>query len=294
MSGLSGIKAEILPLDWLGFSLLVMPEADLRWTRGALRADVTVADIGLDFGLGAIKYTYTPWTAAVSRSGGGAVGPTGPTVEKLDRVAFMGDLAWGIGDLTVYAEGQIRVGVESGYWIPGMKAAEDFTPGGRNQVVFRGLGGLMWQIDLGLTRPITLVTEYLYNGDGLSREEARNFRTSYLAWTDSAASKASAAPPMLLPGSFYGIGGMRQHYFGLALNNIALDRYVLIDASTVIGLDSGLIMGHAGLGVEFLRGTWLNLAWETWGSFYGEADQPSELLLMANRNRITLSVSTGF
>lgn len=304
LSGLSGLKAEILPTDWLGISLLAMPEPDLRWSRFAGRLDFTVTDWGLDFGLGALKYQYNPWAAEYSLSAGSgakslpdalAAPAAGTAVQdKLDRMAFTADAAWGAGDITLYGEAELRFGRETMYWMPGMNQAEDFGADSRDLAVFRGLAGLMWQIDLGLTRPLNLVAEYFYNGDGLDQAEAETFRLRHDTWQAQKAANPAQAGQALLPGGFHGIGNFRSHYAALALNGLAITRYLTARGSLIAGLDSGLLMGSLGLGYEFMRGVGLDIGWDVWGAVLPASQQATELLLLPFRNRLSVSVSAGF
>ena len=98
----------------------------------------------------------------------------------------------------MYEEVQLRWGRESGYQLPGMADFEDL--GGRGVAVFRGVAGTMLQVDLGLTRPASLLLEYFYNGDGLSTDEARRFASLYAAWQDSGSRPASRCPAFSRPG----------------------------------------------------------------------------------------------
>jgi hypothetical protein len=300
LSGLSGVKAEILPLDWLGVSLLVMPETDLRWTRFAGRLDLTVADLGLDFGFGAIKYQYAPWKTQYSLSDpagqdlGVALAAGADCQDRLDRVALIADGAWGAGDITIYGEGELRWGRETGYWLPGMVRAEDFGTASRDQLVVRGLAGLMWQLQLGLSRPASLILEYDFQGDGLDQAESAAFRDRWQAWQGLAAATPALAGQGVVPAGFYGTGSFRRHYAALALNGLALDRYLLARGSLIAGLDSGLLLGSLGLSYEFLKGVSVDLGWDAWGALLPESEQATELMLFGGRNRLSLSVSAGF
>ena len=222
--------------------------------------------------------------------------------DKLDRLAVMADAAWGLGDFTLYTEAQLRWGRETAYWMHGMDAAEAFSANSRNQVVLRALGGVMYQLDLGLTRPISLLAEYFYQGDGLSKAEAASYRSHYQTWqagiealsaSDSADTVAQTSASFLPP-AFYGIGAFRKQYGALVLNSIALDRYLLMNASLIAGLDSGFVMGHVGIGYDFAKGTSISLGWDVWTAQYSAAEQATELLMIPYRNRLSVSISTGF
>jgi hypothetical protein len=274
--GVPCIKAEIIPGDLFGFSLVLMPASELRWSRVAARMDYTAESIGLDLGIGAVKDTFLDRNVV-----------PGSDPEKLDRVALVSDGAWSSGPLVLYEEGQLRWGRESGYWFPGMTGFNDLA--GRDQAVFRGVGGTMLQIDLGLTRPATLIAEYLYNGDGLTGDEARAFAASYVSW------KIAGAPDGAeLPAALMGIGDFRRHSVAVALQNVALSRDLLASATAILGIDSLFGRFAGALQWNLSQETSLVLSYEYFTAFSSAADQPTEMLLIPFKNRITVSFTTSY
>ncbi len=276
LSGVSGLKVEILPSDWFGLSLAVLPGSTLRRSRLAARADFLAEDLGLDLGIGVVKYTY------LDRDVPAAADPI-----PLDRAAVLSDAAWSHESLVLYEEVQLRWGRETGYQFPGMAGFENF--GGRDDPVFRGVGGMMLQLELGLARPATFLLEYLYNGDGLSGVEARSFHSRHAAWLDAGLPSGDQVPAAL-----QGIGGFRRHYVCASLTNVALDRSLLLSLTGILGIDSLFSRFEASLEWDPSQATSIVLSYELYNAFDGTGDSPTELILIPFRNRLILSVSTSF
>jgi hypothetical protein len=148
---------------------------------------------------------------------------------------------------------------------------------------------MMLSLDLGLARSPTLVLEYLYNADGLSRAEARTFRSRYLAWAD-----AGTPAGERVPAAFQGIGGFRRHYFGAALMDIALDRNLLLGVSGILGIDSLFSRLEASIEWDPSQAASVVLSYELFRALAGAGDNPTELILIPFRNRLVLSVSASF
>jgi hypothetical protein len=264
LPGVSGIKVDIFPDERFGMSLVAMPAADLRWSRAAARMELLLEDQGIDFGLGIVTY-----------------GDAGSS----DRIGLMSDSAWSVGRLVFYDEVQLRWGRETSYLFPGMPGLEDL--GGASEPVLRGAAGAMLQADIGLTRPATLLLEYFYNGDGLTSPEASAFASRYGAWQDTGFPDGA-----VLPDAFAALGGFRRHYAALALTDIALDRFLLLGVTGIAGIDSLLGWLVVDLAWEVIQGTTIGLRYETGHTF--QSDQPTDLLLIPFRNRLTVSVTTGY
>ncbi len=276
LSGVSGLKVEILPSDWFGLSLAVLPGSTLRRSRLAARADFLAEELGLDLGIGVVKYT------SLDRDAPAAADPA-----PLDRAAILSDAAWSYESLVLYEEVQLRWGRETGYRFPGMAGFEDL--GGRDDPVFRGVGGMMLQLDLGLARPATFLLEYLYNGDGLSGAEARFFHSRHAAWLDAGMPSGEQ-----VPAAFQGIGGFRRHYVSAALKNVALDRHLLLSLTGILGIDSQFSRFEVSMECNPSQATSITLSYEFYNAFDNARDNPTELILIPFRNRVILSVSTSF
>jgi hypothetical protein len=264
LPGVSGFKIDVFPDDRFAMSLAALPASDLRWSRGALRAELLLEGVGLDLGFGVIKYG---------------------DAELSDRVGFTSDAALSVGALVLYDELELRWGRESAYAFPDASGFDDL--GGGNAPVLRAAAGAMFPVDLGLTRPSTFLVEYFFNGDGLTADEARAFASRYGAW-QSAGCPAGAE----LPDGFASLGGLRRHYAAAALTDIALDRFLLLGVTGIFGIDSMLAWVIVDLEWEIIQGTSLALRYEHGQAF--QPDQPTDLLLIPFRNRITLSMTTGY
>jgi hypothetical protein len=264
LAGVSGVKVDIFPDDLFGVSLAALPASDLRWSRAAAKVELLSENEGIDVGLGIVKYG---------------------DADSSDRVGFTSDAAWTLGPVVIYDEVQLRWGSESGYQFPGMPGLED--RGGGNEPVLRGAAGLMFSVDLGLTRPAGVLVEYFYNGDGLTDAEARLFASRYAAW------QAAGYPDgAVLPAAFAALGGLRRHYAAVALRDIALDRLLLLGVTGIVGIDS--LLGWLAVDLEWkvTQGTSFGLRCELGHAF--QADAPTDLLLVPFRNRLTLSVTTSY
>jgi hypothetical protein len=264
LSGISGVKVDIFGDDRFGVSFAALPASDLRWSRAAAKVELLLDSQGIDLGLGIVKYG----DAASS-----------------DRIGLTSDGAWTLGPLVLYDEVQLRWGRKAVYQFPGMSGLEDL--GGRNEPVFRGAAGVMLPVDLGLTRPASLLVEYFYNGDGLTDAEARAFASRYAAWQE-----AGYPGGAVLPDAFGSLGGFRRHYAAAALRDIALDRFLLLGVTGVVGIDSLLGWLAVELDWEVIQGTSFGLRCELGHAF--QIDEPSDLLLVPFRNRLTLSVTTSY
>jgi hypothetical protein len=276
LTGISGIKAAIIPNDWLSLSFVLLPDDEPRWSRGAARIDFLAEDLGLDLGLGVVKYAYLDWTVTPPAAPG-----------KLDHIAVMSDGALSAGSLVLYEETQLRWGRETGYQFPTMPSFADL--GGADRPIFRGVGGAMIQVELGLSRPVTVLAEYLYNGDGLDEQESRDFASRYAAWLGSGMPAGAQ-----VPGAFTGIGGFRRQYIAASLQEIALDRYFLVSTTGILCLDTLLARLEVSLEWDLSQESSITMTYEYLDTFSDASLQPSELLLVPFRNRLTLTFTASY
>jgi hypothetical protein len=275
LPGVTGLKVELMPSDRIGISLVALPTTNIRWSRAAVRLDLVEETLGLDLGLGAVKYTFLDRTVP------------GADPQPLDDLALMSDGAWSSGPLVLYEEMQLRWGRETGYSFPGMSGFDDL--GGRGEAVFRGVGGIMLQAGLGLARPATILVEYLYNGDGFNPDEARQFESRYAAWQTAGSPSGAQMPAVLTI-----LGGFRRHYLSAALQDVALDKTVFLGVTGVMGIDS--LLARLGISLEWKpsQETSVMMGYELFHAFLLAADQPTELLLVPFCSRVTLAISTSF
>ncbi|MEJ2663618.1 MAG: hypothetical protein P8107_06190, partial [Spirochaetia bacterium] len=105
--GVSGVKAVFTPLDWLGLSLLALPESELRWSRFAVRLDLLFLEI--DAGLGVIKYNYSN-LESIDTSGTPAA-----ITSDLDRYAVFFDAIRYFDNFGIYTEFELRWSRENEY-----------------------------------------------------------------------------------------------------------------------------------------------------------------------------------
>jgi len=90
------------------------------------------------------------------------------------------------------------------------------------------------------------------------------------------------------------LGGFRRHYLSAALLDIALDRSVLLGVTGILGIDD--LLARLGISLEWRpsQETSLMMGYELFHAFRAASDQPTELLLIPFRNRVTLAISTSF
>lgn len=276
LSGVAGVKAVVIPNDQFSFSAAALPASELRRSRYAGRMDFVEENIGLDVGLGIVKYNFLDRDV-----------PLGADPASIDRIAFTGDGAWSTGSLVLYGEGQLRWGRESGYQFPFMESFEGFS--GKNRPVWRSAVGGMMQIEIGLTRPPMVLAEYCYNGDGLTGDESRLFAERY-----SSALRTGSLTGAKIPATFYGIGGFRRQYVSVTVQNLAVSRYLLVGASALVGLESSFI--KLGTSIEWLPSQSLSvsLRYEDLGQSRDAKEEPSELLVIPFRRRGILTFTASF
>lgn len=289
LSGVSGVKFMFIPLDWFSFTTILIPEEELRWSQGAFRADISLYNIGLDFGLGAVKYTYSPWSDE-SVTDESYLFDNGPTVENMDRVAVFTDASLGIDDFVIYTENQLSWGREMGYWMPGMTLAEDLVDNGRDEFVYRGLLGILWQLNIGLKNPIEFVGEYYYSNNGFTEKECEEFFTMYDEWKNGVYMNEDAALPIAISN----IGGLRRHYTGTSISKI----YVLekLDASllALYGIGSGFFTGELGFTYDLGNDLTAEITWQSVFPILEKSKDVSEYKLLGYYNKIQLLVSISF
>ena len=264
LPGIAGIKTDIFPDESVGVSFVALPATDLRWSRGAARVELLLENLGLDLGFGVVKY-----------------GDAGTS----DRLGALHDAALSLGELVLYEEMELRWGRQSTYVFPGMSGPA--VPDIGSEPVCRAAAGVMLPLDFGLTRPSTLIVEYFFNGDGLSAGEAQQFASQYGAWQDAGRPAGAELPDELAL-----LGGLRRHYAAVSLTGIALDRFLLLGITGIGGVDSALGWLSIDLEYEVIQGTSFALRYEIGHAF--DPNQPTDLLLIPFRNRITLSVTTSY
>lgn len=272
--GVAGLKAVLIPTELLSFSGVALPASRPRASAFALRADLVAEDAGLDLGVGVVRYAFLDRGA-------------GPEPVAVARPALLTDGAWSHGDLVLYEEAQLRRGRQAGYRFPAMSGFEPL--GGRDRWVFRGLVGATYQLDVGLTRPLVLLGEYLYNGDGLGASEARAFAGRLAAWQG-----AGFPPGAQIPDLFGGIGGLRRHYLSAGVQSLALDRYLLLSLNGILGLDGLFSRSAATLEWDPSQGTAVSVRYEYFDSFASPSRQPTELILIPSQHRITASFTASY
>jgi hypothetical protein len=275
--GVVGVSAEIIPADWFGVSCIIIPDTSFRWAQFGSRADFTWVDANLDLGVGVFKYRYQPLISGESSS-------SPYSQDSLDRVAVSADGAWGMGDLTLYGELELHRGRESGYWLTGMVAPELLASDYQNVLVVKSLAGMMIQLDCGLTRPVSLIAEYLFNSDGLNASEAAKFTEQY-----NRGSKGDSTSSSIYSRKF---GSFRQEYLAIGINSIVLDRHSTGELIETLGLDSGLLVTTAAVNVDVVTDLTLKILFTHFDSAYSTQD--SEIVFSSYRNQFGIKLSAGF
>jgi len=274
LPGVSGLKAVFIPADWVSLSLVALPDKDVRWSGGAGRIDILAEDRGLDLGLGAVKYSLAKPAL-----------PSSPAT-RVDRAAFVNDGSWSTGSLVVYEESQLSWGRTTSYYFPGMTGYGNVDS---DTALLRADIGAMLKADIGLTRPATFILEYLYNGGGLSSNEARDFSSRYAGWA-SAGSPAGED----IPDAFLGIGDFRRHYVAGLVKDVALSRYILAGASEIFGIEGRFSRLELSLEWEATQEDSVKLSYERYWIFDDHGNEPTELLLLPFRSRVTLAFSASY
>lgn len=153
LDGVTGVKVEVLPTDWLSVSALVLPAPILKNTKQALRLDVLWGEA--DLSAGAIHHV----------------------VDETNRTTFYADYAQFFERFGFYAEAEAKSfrstwGVEDadGLWTP------------------KATVGTQIEFPVWLNGTLRWLTEYHYNGDGFTKTEASRFAQAWKTRFDTGSS----------------------------------------------------------------------------------------------------------
>lgn len=142
LDGVTGVKAEVLPTDWLSVSTLILPAPALKNTKEALRFDVLWGEA--DLSAGVIHEVF----------------------EGSDRASFYADYAQFFDRFGFYGEAEVKSfrstwGSETNRWTP------------------KATLGTQIEFPVWLNGTLRWLTEYHYNGDGFSAAEAEDFAQAW-------------------------------------------------------------------------------------------------------------------
>ena len=260
LSGVTGVKLEVLPNEWLGLSALALPTAALGDTKLAARADVLVDDTDL--------------SAGVIRS------VTGGT----NHLAFYADGARFFDRFGVYGEFQLKDTRDRDWSYSGPGGSLGLSAGGWTP---KATVGLQVEFPVWLNGTLRWLTEYHYNGGGFTDTEAADFRT---AWDHRGAATAFSVPTALTSG---GVGAFGRHYGYLGISGIPVTDKLTTGFSALGGLDTGFWLGRVDLGYEVDQSLSVGLTYSRFATLPGTSGT-SEALLIPQRDEVSLSVTGAF
>jgi hypothetical protein len=215
LDGVAGVKAEVLPNEWLGVSLLALPAAVLDDSKFAARADVLWADTDLSFGaVAGTVQALTSWNGVAA------------VQQKRTQGTVFADASHFFDSFGVYAEVQAsRLRDRDWYGTDGAQPLSLMTPEGAPWSL-RATAGLQVDTPVWLNGTVTWLTEYRYDGAGFDAAEASSFAT---AWAHRTASTFS--PPTGLT-----VGTLSKHYAYTGLSGVPVTEKLTAGASVLAGL----------------------------------------------------------
>jgi hypothetical protein len=260
LSGVTGVKLEVLPNEWLGLSALVLPTATLGDSKLAARADVLADDTDLSAG---VIRSVTTGTNHWAFYADGA--------RFFDRFGVYGefqlkdtrDRAWS------YSGGAGTLGLSAGGWTP------------------KATAGLQVEFPVWLNGTLRWLTEYHYNGAGFTDAEASDFRT---AWDHRNSATAFSVPSAFASG---GVGVFGRHYGYTGLSGIPVTDKLSTGVSVLGGFDTGFLLGRADLAYEVDQNLSVDLTYTRFTSLPGTSGT-SEALFIPQRDEVSLSVTGSF
>jgi hypothetical protein len=262
LAGVTGMKVEWLPNEWLGLSALVLPAAALADSKTALRADVLWDDT--DLSAGAIR----------------------STVSGTRHLAVYADFARFFDRFGLYGEVQAKDARDRAWSFTapgatlGLAEAAGWTP--------KATLGLQVEVPVWLDGTLRWVTESHYNGAGFSPAEGDDFRT---AWDRRTGATSFSVPPALAGG---GVGAFSRHYAYSGVSGIPVTTKLSVGASALAGLDTGFVLARADLGYEVDQSLSASLSYARFDTLPGSGGRASEALLIPQRDQVTLTVAGSF
>ena len=259
LSGVTGMKVEILPTDWFSIQFLSLPNGTLSDTKLAVRTDFLWNDT--DLSAGAIRFAASGHNHGI----------------------FFADFAKDFKQFQVYGEGEAKNLREQDWTYT--NAQGDQTPGLNSpdpDWVAKATLGLQVTIPAWLNGTITWRTEYHYDGEGFAAPEASAFATAV-------ADRAVATVPQNLS-----VGSFSQHYGFTGLSGVPfLIQKLTLSASLLAALDTGFYQGAVGATLMVNQQMYVNLNDYGYGSFPGTEKNASDLVLFPQRHQVNLTV-TGY
>jgi hypothetical protein len=280
--GVSGIKAVFTPVDWLSFSILGLPENELRWSRFAGRLDFLFLDI--DAGIGVIKYNYSRLKSIDETST-----PESAVTSRLDRYALFFDAIRYFGSLGLYVEFEYRYSGENAYAFKDLTAHYDSVSGDDllNTPVIRLTCGLSYTLEQ--SPYFTVMAEYFFNSEGFTNAEAKKFYRSFglhhTLYPDD---------PIFLSPNFGTFGNFRKHYFCLGITGLQATNFLSLGLLVLSNPETMAFNFMPQATVDINKTVYITVKYEYFYQFLDKDQYPSELNFIDFNSRITFSVSTNF
>lgn len=295
--GLSGIKTVLMLSEIISFSILILPESELRWSRFALRGDFLLWDT--DIGIGLIKYNLNHLDSFKVDNEKVIIDDfhvnNYDTVNievlpsKRDRFAGFIDLARYFGNYGIYSEFEYRYSRENEYAFfdsskeKYIRNEEDFL----SHHVFRLTTGFHYEMS---KKPfLRFIAEYFYNSEGFTNSEAKRFYKKYI---DHKMKRPDL--PMILPQQLRIFGNFRQHYLYLGLLDIELKDYMSLGFSLLSNIETFAFNFAPEITLNIDKTVFINIKYDLFHQSSDNNENPSYLSLYEIDQRVTLSVKTNF
>lgn len=267
--GVTGLKAELIPLDWMSVWVLALPAPRLDDAVLAARMDVLLEEADLSFG--AVRSVSRPLTGL-----DGSI----PTRGRRENPAVFANFAWFFDRFGFYGEAQYRLGRNRDWFLGTTLAALDSEAAWTARLT----GGLQVEFPVWLNGTLRWLTEYHFNGEGFSESEAEAFRA---AWNTRTGTATEVYPKGLSPGAY------RRHYVYSGLSGLPLAEKFTAGVSALAGLDGGLTVVSTTLFWEVGQSLGVDLNWDRFDVWNGSPDR-SELFFLPYRNRVGVSVKAWY
>ena len=273
--GLTGVKIEFIPNDWLSICLLGIPEYDLRDSRGALRADVLLGE--WDLAAGILKYTSRPFMDFTTLSR-----------DSLDKPAGFITASWFSEWFGFYGEMQLK-GSRDRDWV--LKSGLDNQTitwfASEQGINITGSAGVQISLSVWLNGTVTVLGEYHYQGDGFDSSEMDLLWKSWKTWKNSTTA-------LFVPPSGLSLGYLRKHYGYLGFSGIPLTEKISLGFSLHTGPESGFYLGSTDLIWNLDPNLSLGMGYRRAGQWRDEATDPGDLFLLTWRDQVSLFLSGSF
>jgi len=263
LDGVTGIKVEVLPTDWLSLSALVLPTAVLKDSKRALRLDVLWDDT--DLSAGAIH----------------------SVASGTNRATFYADFARFFDRFGVYGEASVK-SFRDRDWTFADASGKLGVAGPEVQWTPKATVGTQVEIPVWMNGTLRWLTEYHFNGEGFSASEASDFAGAY--------SRKRAAPTLtsLTVPATLSVATFSRHYGYTGLSGLPVTEKLSLSTSALVGLDTGFFIGRGGAWYSVDQSLSVSLDYSRFDMLPGTSHNASERIFVSQTNQVTLTVTGSY